>query len=647
MKGINGKKTLRWETVEAKDQAFWDLVDGLLGDMGPFIGIRISNRMVYAIGGPGDKRNRIITRQGNLEANHPLNQFYHWLSASPDWFIARNGYAIAFEIEGAKQVVYDKFVWVNLLQTVCGGERTAVFVQQAYNIFWGGEAKNVTLPNGTISALEIKNAAQKIETAYKAWLDYVKRHSVFRINKKDDEWYLPMLIQRLDEQRSQMKDASMLWPVNAILANLYLVDKTLCVSFDGNSGAVMGKRFDYLMKCYGFRAQQRAMVIEILQLHQRQLIKQQTESRAAENGPVMSLLGGTIDIFYQRGLFSAIEKSDGSFTGEKKQIALSLEGAEAFKGFLYEVAEGDWEKLCTWAKVAACCHSNGKLFPGVIYLEANKLTNGKQLVQNLLGLPIGDGKYPALSQILTNQAIDYLISRKTTGSRVVVCQAENLKLKKEKWGRLKKLLNGATVSAPDPVLKRKLHKNTAQWIIVGNENTLQALKAQEIPVLLVPDVREVETMPMEVVGWIMTILPLWGFLLMKKRTRKKESIKLPVVDHFFRKRCKVTEEKETFLPARVLYDAYLDFCEKHGYRDRLLFKDFNDIMEENYGQKPVRYHRARNDNKLGYWNIRLLKEEEPEEGMEQGETSRDDFFRRVEQLIKEVLDCFPEFPFWK
>ena len=652
MEDVNREEKMarKWKAVEKEDCAFWDAVDDLLAQIGPVLGLRESNRMAYMPGGPGDKRSRIVASQATLEAEHPVNQVYRWLSMSPDCCISRNGYAITMAKWPVSEMVFDRLTWVELLQDMCDGGWIRAVAPQADKVWSGGTAEDIRLPSGVIYAEDVKAVLKKVEIVFNAWQGYIRRHSICRIRKKDDGWYFTLLIKKLEEQRNHAEAIKPSLKLQDSLEYFFLVDKTLCVIFpnvpirSGNSGALTGERFDFFMKYNGFQTQQKAMLVEMLRLYQRKLIGLEKQSGLQEQSTALPLQGRTGEHYYLYGQF--VPRRVGRCAAEKKRNPPLPEDEEAFKEFLYELAGGDWEKLCTWAKIAACCHANEKLFPGVIYYvpteEKNRVMDIQLKIYEVFGVPIVYKEHPELSQLLNDQAVDFLISMKTLGERFVICHAAKLKLRKEKWGRLKKLLSGATVSAPDPVLKRKLHKNTAQWVIAGDENTLQTLKAHEIPVLLIPDVGEIKQVPQGAVTWAEFFMPLWGFLLLtKKESGKKVNIKLPVVDHFFRKCCKVTEEKVEFLPARVLYDAYLDFCEKHGYRDRLLFKDFNDVMEESYGQKPVRYHRTKTENKSGYWNIRLLTEEEPEVSVEQKEMSRDEFFRRVEQFLKEVLEHFP------
>lgn len=187
------KRARKWKTVEAKDHVFWDIIDDLLARIGPVLGIRVSNRLAYMPGGPGDKSSRIVASQETLDAKHPLNKVYYWLSKSPDCCVPRNGYAIMEDIRTASQIVFNKFVWIDLLQNMCAGGLIHAVASQAKNIWLGGTAEDIWLSGGVIYAFEVQDVVKKVEIGFKAWLDYIKRHSILRIKKKDDEWYLPMV----------------------------------------------------------------------------------------------------------------------------------------------------------------------------------------------------------------------------------------------------------------------------------------------------------------------------------------------------------------------------------------------------------------------------------------------------------------------
>jgi len=72
-------------------------------------------------------------------------------------------------------------------------------------------------------------------------------------------------------------------------------------------------------------------------------------------------------------------------------------------------------------------------------------------------------------------------------------------------------------------------------------------------------------------------------------------------------------------------------------------------MEQKYGLKRRRLHRGKGDNKTGYDRIVLnaWPGEEPGLASDKRSASKDVFFRQVDQIQKEVLECFPDFPFEK
>ncbi len=204
-----------------------------------------------------------------------------------------------------------------------------------------------------------------------------------------------------------------------------------------------------------------------------------------------------------------------------------------------------------------------------------------------------------------------------------------------------------TVRYKDKILGRRLHKNEQQWFIVGTYETHKRLRDMAIPTMRIPPLEEKSLPEGGSSLWLKTFFLLWGCLLIHKRSTPKVEIKPLSLDRFLRERCTLLPEDGEFIEARELWQAYTEFCGQCGYAERLLFKDFNDLLENEYGLQRRRKHRGKGDNKTGYDRIALRVQslEEVEYMPAKQAAKKDVFFHQIDQIQREVLEHFPDFPF--
>ena len=631
------------------DNEFWDSVDELIfGYLNSYFGIGTDRIKRYC----ADQSGRIASYVEGASTNTGLRQTYDFFSNSPLCMITYRSYVLPIGLPVA--LAYDKHSLLIQIQTFLGEEYSLEILRQSVpsaleKVGLGGPVADfMKLPSKKISAFRALSAK-----VYSQWFDYVKRHSTLPDPDKRGPWKLDALVKTLDSLRSH-DIGTIFYSTATLLQSTYLVDKTLCYSLppESNSpvlGPMTSKAFPEITSKYQFRPMHYSMLKDILQLHQAQLIHGSNRwPPTPEPCFTYEWKGQRHSVFYNKGsdCFSCQRQIRMQPTSLYQAIRLES-GKDALvpKEFLWNLSRGNWNNFCTIAKIFACCASNEKVFSGIGYCPANVSMEFVDALFTAADISLPEEvKWYSLSQLLLNTSVDFLISCKLAGARITACKDDSKKLRPEQWKRLKKLLNGSTVSCPDSVLKRKMHQNRTQWIINGDDRTIKRFQAENIPILPMPASCEVPALPSSAIPWLKTILPLWGMLLLKKQRRQKINIVPYTLEAFVNARCMFTHSKDEFLPARQLYDSYLDFCRQHGYQDYLLFKDFNDAMEQNFGQAPVRCHKSKSENKLGFWYVRLLPYEAPSPPPTQP-ANRDDFYYRLDPVTQEVLQHFPDFPF--
>ena len=335
------------------------------------------------------------------------------------------------------------------------------------------------------------------------------------------------------------------------------------------------------------------------------------------------------------------DSEESLYKGKLVVKAQSKDDFQAAKEALYELTNGSSEQLCTFAKCLLCCFSTEKAYEGAILLPSN---NSERVIQLLSLAMQGNILSRPLSELSEVTCANVLIEHKLHKNAIIMSRDDGSRLSKEKWERLSKLIRGKRVTYSDPILGRKIHYNTAQWIIVGNDETAKQLRKHNIPFIYFSPSVVKKLSILSNSPWFKLILPFWAMLPNTALSSVgKDDIPLSVKD-FVESRCALLKTDGDFVQARTAYDAYKQFCFDQNYEGVVLFKEFNDCMETKYGLKRTRKHSKTSSNLTGYKRLQLM--EKAEQPLIENEKNKQSFYRKLDQILQEVLDHSPDFP-WK
>jgi len=593
----------------------------------------------------------------------PLYQIYLFFANSPNECITMSRYVV--KLTGEAPYAYDRRALLLKLRNIINTpEATALcryidsYLKQGDGIAW----EKAAVVRMKIPKERVVYTKQLLDEVYNKWFQYVKRYEVKQNCVREPEKKLALLSICLDGIRHRDFVGGVV-PIRDVLRAFQIQDKTLCFSHTREqlekdpmlSPVITYERLNVGGKALNIASRHQKMFVEILRLYQ------QCENRRMKNTGRDSARSGIVSYWWNGAEYRVYyDKEKGKFWSrmhglpQKPQKCLALPTGVpvgAPKEFLYALTGGDWNALCQLARVMT--HCAWKRFPGAVEISADTLPIFMVLFEETMGLDDAlDWKYKVrwrLSDVVKEAAKEGLVKGKALERRVLLCVDDSPKMSEEQKKRLKKLMTGATVKYKDKVLGRILHKNEQQWIVVGTHKTHKKLTAIGIPTLQLPEL-DTENLPEGGRSlWFRTFFLLWGYLQLDKRARPKVDVKPLSLDRFLRERCTLLEEDGEFIEARRLWMAYTEFCQQSGYKEQLLFKDFNALMEQKYGLKRRRLHRGKGDNKTGYDRIVLnvCSGEEPGLAADKQSVQKDVFFRQVDQIQKEVLEHFPNFPFEK
>lgn len=517
---------------------------------------------------------------------------------------------------------------------------------------------------------EVRRAKKALEDFYQQWFRYVARHYDKNVKGVDTETKLQFQVRALDMKRNRDVGGQLL-PIIDIFQKLLLVDGTLCYmkTQEATPSVAFGmpvtsKLLDQLLQQYSLRKKHRPDLEKVLRLKQKSLQEEEKQEKkrqkegviTAAPNPCFSFARGerTYNIYYDKETckFSGYV---GSWEPVRKRVHFSYGEGTIPKRFLYQLVGGNWGQLRLVAKAACCAMSTQKLFQGVIVADCENTRDLVAFLQTLSGEKTSCTM--PLRQLSKAETIHTLITAKLRGQLIGESYVEEGKerMNPEQWVRLRKLFNGSQITQKDAILGEKKHRNTMQWFVIGDDEIRvqlqkKGIKALRGPYCRIPDLQSEEDKMQLAQGmlWMQIILPLWGFLIMQEKVKEKETENTTseIVQLFVTHCCQLNVKNGDFLPARELYAHYEEFCKLHRRTDVLKFKDFNDILETEYGQKRVQWHYEKNKNPTGFFSIRFLGL--PDQPLCNLAPSPDDqqlFFDRLKQITEIVKDHFVEWPF--
>lgn len=258
-----------------------------------------------------------------------------------------------------------------------------------------------------------------------------------------------------------------------------------------------------------------------------------------------------------------------------------------------------------------------------------------------------------LSLLSKKATVDWLIKLKLEGRLFGFAFDDGKQMNAQQWTRLRKIFSGVHITYKDPILGRKMHKNTMQWFVIGNDQTVKKLVSHGIKAKQLAFSLELSPPVPRNSPCLQQILPLWGYLQLQKKKRKDEEPKYNTVQQFIDQCCQITEEKVEFIEAKTLYDCYKAHCDEHGWKDILKFKDFNDSVEAAYGLKRIRHHYTNGKNPTGFDRITVKSFPDSQDTVPQPQKSkksetlppRETFFLKLRQMEQEVRAHFTQYPF--
>ncbi len=451
-------------------------------------------------------------------------------------------------------------------------------------------------------------------------------------------------------------------PINFM--NIKMIDDTLFYS-DTNV-PVNKKEFDMRASSWPLNPTIKNILISMLQNYQSFLYQHRKETNfqnvivdsSAVEGIVLEASGKTLCISYEKtqNKFKISDVSAGSYF---KMNSLSNDDFKKFSQpnksniasikALFHLTNGNTKQLDELARISSYICSTEKRFRGAICLpEKYKDQYWTSLIPILLfqSMPMNHPDIIDLQYYSLKGTIDDLISRKINKDKIICCTDSGKRLSKDQKTRLSKVIRGITITTTDPILRRKKHKNNAQFIVFGTEKTAQKLEEIGVPCFS-PSIRPTEEGAFccsEM--WLKVILPLWGILLDEKIELKSKNTS-DTVELFLMGCCAISNGKD-HVEARTLYNSYQEFCMNHGENKPLLFKDFNAYLEKNKKLKRKQLHKSEHKSPTVFYGIRLLDIGE-QQSVKAAKSADDnelllqfsEYAFRVMSEVYKRFDCFP------
>jgi len=686
------------KTIRMQDEEFWDVVKTVITLLVPIFGVTYES---YELVDPFPSKSAVkgkaksmgsVQKRLCFSANADLaDRICRYLACSPDTHVPLKDFVC--DISGhTGPLALDEQGLVVLLWTLSRGADSHDYVtamclaayplfREGNNVFWDDHL----LYRYATKKLPVSELQENIHRLFILWRRYIERHYDRRLWGVDREGELrsfEICFEALRNLEKKIDGPS----IRPFLQQLGLVDNTLCLALDreGDSGTSLST--DVLQKfltSHHFSPQAKTPAAELLRRYQKclmgtnRLVKQTTEEKKASPKPklVYRYQGKRIEISYdrQKETLTCHPCSSASASQWRRDLPVYEDQkipAGIPEEYLYQLTGGNPAQLHQLADALARCLSAEKVYPGAIVLPEQSFEQVLVLLEWLTGSRIVTAGH-TLYSLTCESAIDSLITQKlnrcplifamdvtvdSKGQKVsLAASGPETRLTGRQWIRLKKLIGGATISCKDPILGRKKHKNEAQWLICGCEHTLQLLNKHKIPYTFL----DIKPLPADFSDarasrWIQFILPLWGMLPKKRRKKQAPKPATPVstvLQRFLRHCCQENKDKDAFLPARDLYDAYREFSLLQSEQP-LLFKDFNRTLEQTYGFKRVRRHTSKNSNKTGFYGIMLLDnideiaftddtEVDAPYNAEMSRTSFGDTLRAMESMVEAAFRDFP------
>ncbi len=654
-------KTQRAVDPYKSDYLFWDSVKDVLSLFIPLPNIDF-NYIILSDCRP-DNRNRIgvlyINANCSNDAKTLLASVIRWAADSPNCFLPVGNLLYRLDQNrfwGVNELC-DFFMHISTINSDISGWTETLREQyiRARRITDYENANN-DFNYPIQDATKYKDFKSLIEVLYYKMRAYVKRHydsSKFGTDSETRATMQVRLINALWAYSNHTTSMALSMPP-ADLMHLKLVDDTLF--FSDVNRAITKKEFDFNSASWHFSPLVKRTMISLLKNYQSFLYQHRNDYSFRDiiidykvvSGIVFDKSGEKTWLSYDKSAdkFAVKVPENYSFF---KTVSLSehdyslFHSSEAYNfasiQSLFLLTCGNTELLDELALISCYICCTEKRFDGAIVLPEQY----KDFYVSALSCP--SGLIPDLAYFSLQNTIDDLITRKINKEPIIICRDSGKRMSKDQKDRLSKVIRGATITAQDPILKRKKHKNNAQFFVLGNESTVKKLEANGVPCYTLRIRPTKEALHCSQI-WLKLILPLWGLMLDNKVKVKKKNPS-ETVESFLIECCEKIDEK--YIEARALYDAYQQYCEKHSKTDILLFKDFNHYLEKTHNLTRKQLHKSEHKSPTVFYGIRLLddkqkKAAETDKGTDKNEQFSQ-FFVYAFQILVEVYSRFDQFPF--
>ncbi len=656
-----------WKKIESEDMKFWNSVNAIAFTLLRVFGVQLSYGVIQS---RRYGNHRVVCQPTCLTFS--ISSIYKFFSDSPDHFIPlQDGLCEMLQmptpIAFGKQELLIKFY-----QAAKGSPQEGFIIalyRQIDRFFRQGDNQAWDVASITSGPQpkdsEIAVAKQQLDQVYTLWVRYVMRHYDHALLGRSDEDKLYVKIRCVDALRNHqiVKANNPCLPslsVQTICSSLMLVDDTLCLNYlpdilgyPSLKSPVMGELLlEALMRITSFPLKFRPEIIKILRLYQRIGVQRRKRTKEIESDKCffycIQKMEYHISYCEKTGMFRSYNSLYPNSTLVRKYIYLDSKNDSIPKEFIFQLVKGDQKQLCELAKIAAYCFWVEKMYSGVIVLSISQAPSMYLLLSLIAGTkpkPKSPIEADSMRNLSREASIDKLIEMKIRGQSFAFCYDDVERLNPKQWERLRKLFTGVLLCSKDSILKRKMHRNTTQWFVIGDDRTVHKLKMQKIQVKRL-SIDLCDSLVVPNMSWIQQIFPLWGFLQLKAKREKAQEPISKTIHLFLQNCCQISKKEVEFIPARVLYDHYGDYCSSRGWKDVLKFKDFNDELETTYGLKRSRKHNTNGSNPTGYRNIIFTGSVQCHPPKEQIPlSSKDVFFQKLDQMEQEVREHFEQYPF--
>lgn len=657
------RRSGNWNYVEKKDKEFWVSVHYLVPSLLRVFGIPMIHASYQR---PVDGDVRIISYPQQQLPGITLLYDFFW--RSPDCFIPLKSYVC--QVGGfTPPIAFGKRELLVMLWQLSKGSKNEAFITKLYRkldpIFLQGDDiewdKATIMATASKSKLPVVEAKTQLELVYTLWVQYIKRHYDHALLGRTDEERLNTQMICVDALRNHLKPNTLNPPARSICDALALVDDTLCFkgksnpAFQDFPGSVMNQDLlDWFMSHGRYPGTLRKDIIKILRLHQKILIQKNRAMGKSEQTPCFRYWDNSTEypIFYQRDIgkyrYRADRKMEPTFA--MKNIVFQRgkdEDVSSSKDCLYQLLGGSQEGLCELAKLTAHGLCEQKLFQGVVVLSIKQARKLHLFLSLVSGHSVSSMDWSeSMRDLSKKSAMDELIEMKIEGQPFAFSHDDGKQLNPEQWIRLRKIFSGVHITSQDAILGRKKHKNTVQWLVIGNDQTVQKLRSHGIKVNQLSFSLNSVYPSFKASPWVQQILPLWGYLQLQTKKENEQSTTFRTIQLFMNGCCQLTKKEVDFIPAMTLYNGYTAYCKAQGREDILKFKDFNDVLETTYGLKRIRHHYTDGKNPTGFNRI-IFTASEQVANSEQHEppSPKALFLDKLEQMEREVREHFDKYPF--